>query len=121
MSLLSGMPAYCTVGRGCDNGADEGRVTAIAYRTDRFRALAWDTFWLTDTPSEVSKVEGGINNLTATWAIFEDKLSGVRFGFCNTHLSTVSAAIRNYEIRLIKLSKRACEISGNSMASPTSF
>ena len=106
MSLLSGMPAYCTVGRGCDNGADEGRVTAIAYRTDRFRALAWDTFWLTDTPSEVSKVEGGINNLTATWAIFEDKLSGVRFGFCNTHLSTVSAAIRNYEIRLIKTRMR---------------
>ena len=63
MSLLSGMPAYCTVGRGCDNGADEGRVTAIAYRTDRFRALAWDTFWLTDTPSEVSKVEGGIIHL----------------------------------------------------------
>ena len=66
----------CVMGR-------NGEYTAILYKTERFRVLAYDTYWLTDTPKKHSKVDGSTHYRIATWGLFEDKQTGARFLYTN--------------------------------------
>ena len=100
--MLRGMPNYAMVGTGRDNGAEKGEFTAILYRTDRFYCLANDTYWLTETPKVHSKVDGSTHFRIATWALFEDKATGARFLYTNTHLSYDSPKVKDAQLRILK-------------------
>ncbi|MBQ2460431.1 MAG: discoidin domain-containing protein [Bacteroidaceae bacterium] len=102
MGLLSRMPGYAMVGTDNAGGAGDPRYNPIFYRTDRFRVVAYDTRWLTNTPTEVSRVEGSSIDCIATWALFEDKQTGARFIHTNTHLSTGSGGVHTQQIRYLK-------------------
>ena len=101
-SMLVGMPRYAMVGTARDNGAERGEYTAILYRTDRFYCLDSGNYWLTETPDVHSKVEGSTHFRIATWALFEDKASGARFLYTNTHLSYDTPAVRQAQLKIIK-------------------
>lgn len=100
--MLRGMPNYSMIGTGRDNGADNGEYTAILYKTERFRVLAYDTYWLTDTPKKHSKVDGSTHYRIATWGLFEDKQTGARFLYTNTHLSYDSPTVKDAQLRVMK-------------------
>ncbi len=100
--MLRGMPNYAMVGTGRDNGADNGEFTPILYKTTRFRVLAYDTYWLTNTPKVHSRVDGSTHYRIATWAFFEDKQTGARFLYTNTHLSYDSPTVKDAQLRVMK-------------------
>ena len=100
--MLRGMPNYAMVGTGRDNGADNGEFTPILYKTTRFRVLAYDTYWLTNTPKVHSRVDGSTHYRIATWALFEDKQTGARFLYTNTHLSYDSPTVKDAQLRVMK-------------------
>lgn len=66
--------------------ADSGERNAILYRKDRFTFLQGDTFWLSNTPSVVSKLnyDGAVR--ICTWALLQDNETGKTLLFSNTHL-----------------------------------
>ena len=84
------MKEYCegykAVGVGREDGRREGECMAIFYKTKNIALLKWGTFWLSETPDEVSKGWDAACKRTATWAFLKDKRSGRRFMMVNTHI-----------------------------------
>lgn len=80
------LPDYAWVGVGRDDGRDRGEYSPIFYRTDRFRLLATNTFWLSETPElPGSRSWDAAITRVVTWAQFEDLSSGGQLMFFNTH------------------------------------
>lgn len=78
-----------------------GEFNPIFYRTDRFELLDSDTFWLSDTPEVVSKVEHSSNNRICTWALLKDKQTGETILFANTHLDHTTDDIRAIQVEYL--------------------
>lgn len=79
------LPEYDWIGLGRAGGS-RGEFMAIFYRRDRFEAVAFDHFWLSDTPEVVgSRTWGHDNHRMVTWVRFREKGSGVEFYHWNTH------------------------------------
>ena len=86
---------YGMVGKNRDGEtATWGEWGTILYKLDRFELLDSDDFWLTDTPTEVSKISGSWCNRICTWALLKDKVTGKTFVFANTHLDVGSESVR---------------------------
>lgn len=100
--ILCGMPGYAMVGMARDDGKERGEYTPIIYRLSRFRVLDTGSYWLTNTPDVVSKVEGSTHNRIATWALFQDLQTGAQFLYTNTHLSYDSPAVKYEQIKIMK-------------------
>ena len=107
--MLRGMPGYAMVGTGRNDGKEGGEYTPIIYRTDRFYCIANDTYWLTETPKVHSKVDGSTHYRIATWALFEDKETGARFLYTNTHLSYDSPKVKDAQLRIMKPTMKALQ------------
>ena len=91
--LKSGLTNYAAIGKGRDLwGA--GEHCAIFYRTDKFKAIASDTRWLSATPTKESVYsfkEGGKTykanqKRIMTYVVLERKSDGARFLVVNAHL-----------------------------------
>jgi len=106
-SILAGLPNYAMIGTGRDDGKEKGEYTCILYRTERFRVLDNGTYWLTETPTVHSKVEGSTHYRIATWGLFEDKETGAQFLYTNTHLSYDSEPVKDYQLRIMKPTMKA--------------
>ncbi len=79
------LPAYDWIGLGRGGGSRE-EFMAIFYKADRFEPLAYDHFWLSDTPQLIgSRTWGHDNRRMVTWVRFKDKATGVEFYHWNTH------------------------------------
>jgi endonuclease/exonuclease/phosphatase family metal-dependent hydrolase len=83
--LASDLPAYDWIGLGRAGGsADE--FTAVFFRRDRLEPLAFDHFWLSDTPNVVGSITWGHTfRRMVTWVRFRDRTTGRVFEFWNTH------------------------------------
>ncbi|MFK7790668.1 MAG: endonuclease/exonuclease/phosphatase family protein [Phycisphaeraceae bacterium] len=98
--LAKELPGYQEVGEGRGGGtADE--YSAILYRADRFDLLDSGTFWLSDTPSVVSKHWGHHHYRICTWARLRDRDTGVGFYLFNTHFDHKSQLARLNAAKLI--------------------
>lgn len=100
--LAADLPAYDWIGLG-RNGGSSGEFMAIFYRRDRFEVLAYDHFWLSDTPSTIASTTWG-NQLPrmTTWARFRDRESGRVFEFWNTHFDHQSEPARQQAAALVR-------------------
>lgn len=79
------LPAYDWIGLGRDGGS-KGEFMAVFYRKDRFEPLAYDHFWLSDTPEVMaSSTWGNSNRRMVTWVRFLDRDTTQEFYFVNTH------------------------------------
>ena len=81
--------------------AETGEWTPILYRKDRFTLLDSGTFWLTDTPNEVSKIDGIKYNRICTWALLLDKVTDTEVLYCNTHLDHQSDEARSQQAKYL--------------------
>ncbi|MCH7520170.1 MAG: endonuclease/exonuclease/phosphatase family protein [Candidatus Marinimicrobia bacterium] len=79
------LPAYDWIGLGRGGGSREEFMT-IFYKRERLEPMAYDHFWLSDTPQLIgSRTWGHDNRRMVTWVRFKDKATGVEFYHWNTH------------------------------------
>ena len=96
--LLDNCPGYQAVGRSRDN-SETGEQVGIFYQPDSVRIDSWKTFWLTDTPNQVSKHPAAGHYRCATLAKVTHLSSGKQFVYINTHLDLQD--VRGYEMGVI--------------------
>jgi len=115
--LTTWLPGYNYVGVGRDDGKEEGEHSAVFYKKDLFKVLDHGDFWLSETPEKPSMGwDGACCHRMCTWVHFEDKESGKKFYFFNTHFDHQAVVARKESAKLI-LSKIS-EIAGDN---PTIF
>lgn len=88
-NLTETLTDYEFIGVGRDTGDTSalcGEMSAILFRKDKFTLLDSGTFWLSETPDEVSQGWDGACRRICTWVILEDKVTGEQFAHVNTHL-----------------------------------
>lgn len=83
--IAADLPTHDWIGLGRDGGS-RGEFMAIYYRRDRFEPLAFDHFWLSDTPEVIgSSTWGNTCRRMVTWGRFRDRPTGREFEIWNTH------------------------------------
>lgn len=102
-------PDYAWYGLGRDTGkvppatdsyaAEE--TMAVFWRTAELELLDKGTFWLSETPDQVSKGWDASYRRTCTWAGFRHKKSGQTCYFFNTHLDNDGKVAREESIKLL--------------------
>lgn len=77
---------FRAVGVGRDDGSENGEHMSVFYNCKRFKLLDWGTYWLSETPDIPSKGWDAKYKRTATWTLIQDRTSGQKFFFVDTHL-----------------------------------
>lgn len=94
-AIREALPEFAEHGVGRDDGATRGEYSSILYRRDRWRLLAGETLWLSDTPHQAgSKSWGNRLPRIVTWGRFADRRSGQVICVFNVHLDHESEASR---------------------------
>lgn len=89
------LPEYGYVGVGRTDGKTAGEYSAVFYRKDRFQPVRSGNFWLSQTPDiPGSRGWDAACERIVTWAIFQEKKSGFRLAFFNTHFDHVGRTAR---------------------------
>lgn len=99
--ITENCPRYVSFGVGRDDGVEKGEHMSIFYNSEALEMLDGGTYWLSETPDEPSKGWDAACRRTATWALLEDKDSGNKFYFVNTHLDHKGAEARRKGLALI--------------------
>jgi endonuclease/exonuclease/phosphatase family metal-dependent hydrolase len=100
--LKERLPQYAAIGVGRADGKEGGEYSAIFYKKDIFEVLKSGTFWLSETPEAAgSKGWDGACERIVTWAALQEKRTGKRLVFVNTHLDHVGKVARRESVRLI--------------------
>lgn len=94
-------PQYARVGVGRDDGLKGGEFMAIYYNTERFDLVDSGTFWLSETPSKVSRGWDAACFRTATWVKLKEKNSGKEFFYFNTHFDHKGRTAQTESMKLI--------------------
>jgi len=94
------LPKYDNVGIGRE-GEGKGESCTIYYKKDRFTVLESSTFWLSETPDEISKGWDAACNRVCTYCLFKDEKEKTIFWVFNTHLDHVGEEARTKGIELI--------------------
>ena len=89
---------YLGVGR---DGGEKGEFSAIFYNTEEFDVLEKNTFWLSETPDEISKGWDAALNRICTYALFENEDTGEKFWVFNTHFDHRGEEARRESAKLI--------------------
>ena len=92
---------YKYVGVGRDDGKEAGEFSAIFYNAKEFEVLENNTFWLSETPAEISVGWDAAMERICTYAKFKDKASGKSFWVFNTHFDHVGEKARENSAKLI--------------------
>jgi endonuclease/exonuclease/phosphatase family metal-dependent hydrolase len=85
--LVEDFPEYGWIGQ-CRDGGSQGEFMAVFYRKSRLEPLAFDHFWLSDTPETIGSRTWG-SKLPArmvTWVRLRDRQTGHEFYFFTTHV-----------------------------------
>ncbi len=100
--IAADLPEYAWIGLGREGGS-RSEFMAVFYRRDRFEPMAFDHFWLSDTPEVIgSSTWGNSNRRMVTWVRFRDKRTGREFYFWNTHLDNDVELARQKGAELIR-------------------
>ncbi len=91
---------YAFVGQGRD-GLDKGEYSAIFYLKDKYNVVDSGTFWLSETPDEMSKGWDASMNRICTWAILENKETGDKYVHMNSHFDHIGTSARKNSAKLI--------------------
>lgn len=92
---------YSFVGVGRDNGKNEGEFSAIFFKKNKFNILKSSTFWLSETPKQVSRGWDAAYNRICTYALLEDKISTKTIWVFNTHFDHVGKIAKKKSVKLI--------------------
>lgn len=100
--MAADLPEYRWIGTGREGGS-RGEFMAIFYRADRFDALEYDHYWLSDTPEVIgSATWGNTNKRMVTWVKFRDLLTKREFYVVNTHFDHQVQLARMNSAKLVR-------------------
>lgn len=104
--LQKNLVGYNCVIKYRDNAINK-ESTPIYYRADRFDLIEEDSFWLSETPDEMSKGWGAACYRICSCAVLKEKASNKNFVVFNTHLDHVSeeARIKGIDLVLSKIAE----------------
>jgi endonuclease/exonuclease/phosphatase family metal-dependent hydrolase len=93
-AIEEALPRHRMIGYGREGGSG-GEYSAIFYDTTRLEVLAWDQFWLSDTPDQIGSATWG-NTVTriVVHARLRDLASGAELAMINTHFDHQSEPAR---------------------------
>ena len=91
---------YGMVGLGRDGG-QKGEHSLILYNLEKTELLNSGTFWLSETPDEVSMDWGAAFRRICTWAELKIKETGEVYVHVNCHLDHISSLARENGVKLI--------------------
>ncbi len=100
IDIASSLNQYDAIGIGRD-GIGQGESSNIFYKKDRFSLKESDTFWLSETPNEISKGWDAAYNRVCTYGLFKDLQTKKLFWIFNTHLDHIGTEARTKGIELI--------------------
>ena len=100
IDITTALPQYSYIGIGRD-GIGTGESSGIYYKTDRFKVLETNTFWLSETPDKISKGWDAAFNRVCTYGLFKDLKTKNIFWVYNTHLDHIGELARTNGIQLI--------------------
>lgn len=92
---------YEYLGVGRNDGKTKGEYSAIFFKTDQFKVLKKNTFWLSETPNKISVGWDAALERICTYALFKDKNSGDKFWVFNTHFDHRGEKARKESAKLI--------------------
>lgn len=98
--IATSLLQYDNVGIGRE-GIGKGESSNIFYKKERFRVKESNTFWLSETPNEISKGWDAAFNRVCTYALFKDLKTKKTFWIFNTHLDHIGKDARTKGIQLI--------------------
>jgi len=98
--LKTALKDYKTIGIGRD-GDSKGEYSAIFYNTKKFKVEKESTFWLSETPNDVSKGWDAAYPRICTYGLFTDLKSSKKIWVFNAHLDHVGEEARTKGIELI--------------------
>lgn len=103
--LDSCMAHHTAIGVGRDDGRQGGEFSAILYDSTQLNLLQQGTFWLSETPKQVSVGWDAALPRICTWGQFERRSDGKRFWCFNTHFDHMGAVarLRSAELILTKI------------------
>lgn len=99
--MLQRLPEYDYIGVARDDGKTKGEYSPVFYRRDRFELLDSGTFWLSETPEEVSYGWDAVCRRVCSWGYFKDKQTKKRFWVFNTHMDHKGKAARVEGAKLV--------------------
>lgn len=99
--LLKMFPEFSFLGEGRDGGG-KGEYSAILFNKNKFDVIKSSTFWLSETPDDISTGWDAQFKRVCTWAEFKRKSDGKSFFFFNTHFDHVGENARTNSAKLIK-------------------
>ena len=92
---------YTFIGVGRDDGKKKGEYSPILYNTKKFKLLKNETFWLSETPHEISVGWDASMERICTYGVFVDIESGKQFMVFNTHFDHIGTVAREKSAELI--------------------
>ena len=99
--ISAAFPQYDRIGVGRDDGKEEGECMAIYYCKEAFELIDGGTFWLSETPGEVSMGWDAACHRTVTWVNLREAASGKTFFYLNTHLDHQGEKAREESVKLL--------------------
>ena len=111
--MVENLPEYGYIGVGRDDGKRKGEFMSIFYKKEEVELIDGGTFWLSETPDQVSKGWDAACFRTCTWAILKKKDTGKKFVYMNTHLDHMGKVAREESIKLIV--ERAEKLTGGKL------
>lgn len=112
--MLQRLPEYSYIGVARDDGETKGEYSPIFYRKERFELLDSGTFWLSQTPDQVSFGWDAACRRVCSWGHFKDKETKQKFWFFNTHMDHrgTQARIEGAKLIISKI-KQMCKDNAN--------
>lgn len=99
--LDSALTTYNFVGVGRDDGKKKGEYSAVFYNAKKLDVMESGTFWLSETPDQVSVGWDASMERVSTWAKFRNKSTGEQFWVFNAHLDHIGPGSRLQALKLI--------------------
>lgn len=100
-AIKQGLPGFEFIGKGRDDGGDEGEFSAIFYNSSSLTLLEDDMFWLSETPEVPSIGWDAAIKRVCTYGRFKSKAGGRAFYVFNTHFDHIGEQARKESAGLI--------------------
>lgn len=93
---------YARVGEGRSPVDMFSEYSCVYYLKDKYNLIDSGTIWLSETPEKkYTKSFDSKHNRIASWAVLEDKQTGVRYTHINTHLDHVLESTRVEQAKVL--------------------
>ena len=101
IDLMNLLPRYNYIGVGRDDGKIRGEYSPILFNNNKYEVLESDTFWLSETPNEISVGWDASMERICTYGLFKNLNSNKKIWIFNTHFDHVGTLAREKSVELI--------------------